>query len=93
MAKVGADDLDKSTTLESNKSLWLMQLHRARGNFARCIECCDAGIRLAAEIGSLPVMYPTEKAYALLYLGRYDAAWASLQREIADEAHPGSGAW
>src|SRR5262249_7014861 len=39
---------------------WLMQLHRHRGNFARCIECCDAGIRLATEIGSLPVMYPTE---------------------------------
>jgi tetratricopeptide (TPR) repeat protein len=66
----------------------LMQLHRQRGNFARCIECCDAGIRLAAEIGSLPVMYPTEKAFALLYLGRYDAAWAALQHEIADEAHP-----
>jgi len=66
----------------------LMQLHRARGNFARCIECCDAGIRLAADIGALPVMYPTEKAYALLYLGHYDEAWASLQREIADEAHP-----
>ncbi|HEV2054457.1 MAG TPA: adenylate/guanylate cyclase domain-containing protein [Methylomirabilota bacterium] len=65
----------------------LMQLHRSRGNFARCIECCDAGIRLAADIGALPVMYPTEKAYALLYLGRYDEAWASLQREIADEAH------
>jgi tetratricopeptide (TPR) repeat protein len=67
---------------------WLMQLHHARGNFARCVECCDAGIRLAAEIGSLPVMYPTQKAFALLYLGRYDAAWAALQREIADEAHP-----
>jgi class 3 adenylate cyclase/tetratricopeptide (TPR) repeat protein len=65
----------------------LMQLHRARGNFARCIECCDAGIRLAAEIGALPVMYPTEKALALLDLGRYDEAWASLQQEIADEAH------
>jgi len=65
----------------------LMQLHRFRGNFARCIECCDAGIRLAAEIGALPVMYPTEKAHALLYLGRYDEAWASLQQEIADEAH------
>ena len=67
---------------------YLMQLHHQRGNFARCIECCDAGIRLAAEIGSLPVMYPTEKAFAFLYLGRYDAAWASLQHEIADEAHP-----
>jgi tetratricopeptide (TPR) repeat protein len=65
-----------------------MQLHHQRGNFARCLECCDAGIRLAAEIGSLPVMYPTEKAFALVYLGRYDAAWAALQGEIADEAHP-----
>src|SRR5215831_4789010 len=57
-------------------------------NFARCVECCDAGIRLAAEIGTLPVMYPTEKAFALVYLGCYDAAWAALQGEIADEAHP-----
>jgi tetratricopeptide (TPR) repeat protein len=65
-----------------------MHLHRQRGNFVRCIECCDAGIRLAAEIGALPVMYPTEKAFALVYLGRYDAAWAALQGEIADEAHP-----
>src|SRR5262249_50488445 len=67
---------------------YLMQHHHQRGNFTRCIECCDAGIRLAAEIGSLPVMYPTEKAFACLYLGRYDAAWAALQHEIADEAHP-----
>jgi class 3 adenylate cyclase/tetratricopeptide (TPR) repeat protein len=65
----------------------LMLLHRFRGNFARCIECCDAGIRLAAEIGALPVMYPTEKAYALIYLGRYDEAWASLEAEVADETH------
>ena len=71
---------------------YLMQHHRQRGNFARCVECCDAGIRLAAEIGALPVMYPTEKAFALVYLGRYDAAWAALQGEIADEAHP-VGAW
>ncbi len=67
---------------------YLMQHHHQGGNFARCLECCDAGIRLAVEIGSLPVMYPTEQAFALLYLGRYDAAWASLQVEIADEAHP-----
>jgi tetratricopeptide (TPR) repeat protein len=67
---------------------YLMQLHHQRGNFARCIEYCDAGIRLATEIGSLPVMYSTEKAFALVYLGRYDAAWAALQGEIADEAHP-----
>jgi tetratricopeptide (TPR) repeat protein len=32
-------------------------------------------------------MYPTEKALALLDLGRYDEAWASLQQEIADETH------
>jgi class 3 adenylate cyclase/tetratricopeptide (TPR) repeat protein len=69
----------------------LMQVHRSRGNFARCIECCDAGIRLAAEIGALPVMYPTEKASALLYLGRYDEAWASLQEEIVDEVHQFAG--
>jgi hypothetical protein len=65
-----------------------MHIHQQRGNFARCLECCDAGIRLAAEIGALPVMYPTVKAFALVHLGRYDAAWAALQGEIADEAHP-----
>jgi tetratricopeptide (TPR) repeat protein len=40
---------------------------------------------LATKLGMSPVMYPTIKALALLDLGRYDAAWESLQQEIADE--------
>jgi hypothetical protein len=32
-------------------------------------------------------MYPTQKAHALIALGRYGEAWVSLQEEIADEAH------
>jgi len=67
---------------------WLMWIHLERGNSQRCIECCNAGIQLAEEVGAPPVMYPTLKALALLNLGRYDAAWESLQREVADEAHP-----
>ena len=65
----------------------LMFTHLSRGNFERCIECCDAGIKLAEELGSPPVQYPTIKAQALLNLGRYDAAWESLDQEVADEEH------
>lgn len=67
---------------------YLMWLHLYRGCFEQCIECCDEGIRLAAEVGALPVQYSTIKALALLRLGRFGAAWASLQQEVADEAHP-----
>lgn len=65
----------------------LMWTHLQRGNFGRCVECCDAGIRLAAEVGVPPVQYPTLKGLALLGLGRYDAARECLGREVADEAH------
>ena len=65
----------------------LMWTHLWRGSFARCVECCDAGIRLAAELGAPPVMYPTIKALALLNLGAYGVAWASLQEEVTDEEH------
>ena len=57
------------------------------GDFERGVAVCDAGIELAATIGVLPVMYHTLRAYSLLGLGQYGAAWASLQREIADEEH------
>jgi class 3 adenylate cyclase/tetratricopeptide (TPR) repeat protein len=62
--------------------------HLFAGNFNRCIECCDISIDLAAKLGAPPVMYATIKALALLKLGRYSAAWASLQQEIADQDHP-----
>jgi tetratricopeptide (TPR) repeat protein len=66
----------------------LMWLHYLLGNFKRAVACCDLGIALANRIGVLPVMYPTLKTCALLMLGRYGEAWASLQQEIADEDHP-----
>jgi tetratricopeptide (TPR) repeat protein len=65
----------------------LMWTHLSRGNLSRCVECCDAGIHLAAELGAPPVMYPTLKALALIQLGRYDAAWESLQDEVASATH------
>jgi DNA-binding SARP family transcriptional activator len=58
------------------------------GKFERCVECCDASISLAAKLDVPPVMHATIKALALLGLGRYDAAWAALQEEIADQEHP-----
>ena len=38
-------------------------------------------------------MHATIKALAFLGLGRYDAAWAALQEEIADQEHPFGGAF
>ena len=57
-------------------------------DFGRAVETCDAGIRLASEIGVPPVQYPTLKALALLELGRYGDSWTSLQQEVADREHP-----
>jgi hypothetical protein len=51
------------------------------------VEVCDAGIALAHQLGSPPVQYPSIKALALVDLGRFDEAWASLQEEVADEDH------
>ena len=62
-------------------------VHDGCGHFEKGIEVCDAGIRLAGETGVPPVQFPTWKAFRLLHLGRYDAAWESLQREVADEVH------
>jgi class 3 adenylate cyclase len=82
--------------LEARRDLFLLNRFYFRlmwtylwwGDFRRCVECCDAGIKLAPEIGVPPVQYPTLKAFALLDLGRWSEAWASLQREIADDEHP-----
>lgn len=71
----------------------LMWVHYFRGNYARCIVCCDDGIQIAHAIGAPPVQYPTIKALALLWLGRYADAWRSLQEEVADEAHQLGGAF
>ncbi len=66
----------------------LIWRHLFSGNFVRCVECCEASIKLAAKLSVPPVIYSTNKALALLGLGRYDAAWESLQEEIADEGYP-----
>jgi tetratricopeptide (TPR) repeat protein len=66
----------------------LLWRHLFAGNLVRCVECCDASIKLAAKLGTPPVMYSTIKALALLGLGRYNAAWESLQEEIAGEEYP-----
>lgn len=56
--------------------------------YVRAVEICDAGIRIAGQIGVPPVQYPTLKAIAQIRLGRYGDAWASLQREVTDADHP-----
>jgi class 3 adenylate cyclase/tetratricopeptide (TPR) repeat protein len=63
------------------------------GQFDKCVESCDASIKAAAELDVPPVMHATIKALAFLGLGRYDAAWAALQEEIADQEHPFGGAF
>ena len=65
----------------------LANIHYCWGNLERCIECCDAGVRLAADLGMVPVLCHSTKAHALLDLGRYDAAWESLEEEIIDDEH------
>jgi class 3 adenylate cyclase/tetratricopeptide (TPR) repeat protein len=66
----------------------LMWAHWSWGNLEHAVEACDAGIRLAAEIGVPPVQYPSLKALALMGLGRYGEAWEALQQEVAGEGHP-----
>jgi class 3 adenylate cyclase/tetratricopeptide (TPR) repeat protein len=82
-------DLEARHDLRRQKEVYwrLMIGHGFQGNYRRVVECCDASVRLAGEIGVPPVMYPSNKAMALLCLGRYGEAWRSLQEEVADEAH------
>jgi tetratricopeptide (TPR) repeat protein len=56
------------------------------GEFVKSVEVCDAGIKLADELGARPVQYFTIKALALLNLGRYGEAWDALQREVTEES-------
>ncbi len=84
------DDFLASGDISGLKEFYffLMWFHLRHGNFGRCIECCDTGTELAAQIGSAPVQYATLKALALLSLGRFGDAWSALQQEVADEKHP-----
>jgi tetratricopeptide (TPR) repeat protein len=66
----------------------LLMFGVSSGELRRAVECADAAMALAARLGVPPVQYPTFKAFALLQLGRYDAAAEALAGEVADEAHP-----
>lgn len=66
----------------------MMWFYLDGADFRRAVEACDAGIRLASEIGVPPVQYPTLKALALLELGEYRGAWESLHHEVTDRDHP-----
>jgi tetratricopeptide (TPR) repeat protein len=57
------------------------------GDLEETVELCDRGIAVAARIGVPPVQYPTIKGIALARLGRIDQSLASLDNEVADEAH------
>jgi class 3 adenylate cyclase/tetratricopeptide (TPR) repeat protein len=67
---------------------WLMWQHYTRAEFEACVAACDKGIELAEQLGSPPVQYPSIRGLALTDLGRFDDAWESFQREVADEEHP-----
>ncbi|MCZ6890321.1 MAG: AAA family ATPase [Gammaproteobacteria bacterium] len=66
---------------------WMMWTRLVRCEFGKCVETCDAGIKTAASIGVPPVQYPTIKSFALSELGRFDAAFASLDEEVSDAEH------
>jgi len=67
---------------------WLMWHYLGRAQLDRCVETCDLGIDLAAQLGSAPVQYGTIKALALIELGRYDLVDAALAEEVTDDGHP-----
>ena len=66
----------------------LMWVYLDWAEFERAVEVCDAGIRVAHEIGVPPVQYSTLKALAFLALGEFGRAWDSLQEEVTDPDHP-----
>ena len=81
--------LEKRNDLPRLKEAYfrLLWRHLFAGNFTRCIECCEASIKLCVMLGAPPVIYSTIKALALSKLGRYDEAWESIQQELAEEAY------
>jgi class 3 adenylate cyclase len=56
--------------------------------FADCVASCERATTLAARLGIPPVQYGTLKSFALLELGLFDDAWAALEEEVVDDAHP-----
>jgi hypothetical protein len=53
-----------------------------------CVHAAIAATALAARLGIPPVQYGTIKSFALVDLGRFDAAWQALEQEVADDDHP-----
>lgn len=66
-------------------SMWAYW-HSAR--FQPCVDCAARATTLAARLGIPPVQYGTIASFALIDLGRFDAAWAALETEVADDDHP-----
>jgi tetratricopeptide (TPR) repeat protein len=68
--------------------LWGLTYHSISiGDFRKAIELANTNIRISSEISSPPVMYPTQRGYALIRLGEYKSAWESFQQEVADPSH------
>ncbi len=80
---------DRNDLVSLNEhAFYSMWTYLRRLRLQECVDCCDEGFRLARRIGAEPVQYGTIKALALIELGRFGDAWAALESEIADEAHP-----
>jgi tetratricopeptide (TPR) repeat protein len=60
---------------------------RNAGHLERSVEICDRAIELAEQLGVPPVQYPTLKSYALIALGKYEEAWASIEQEVVGEGY------
>jgi class 3 adenylate cyclase len=58
------------------------------GRFTDCVACSERATALATRLGIPPVQYGTIKSFALIELGRFDAAWQALDEEVTDAEHP-----
>ncbi|HYW87236.1 MAG TPA: hypothetical protein VFB50_05675, partial [Chloroflexota bacterium] len=84
LAELEAGDLPRL-----NSALFMVLAMRILwGDFAEGIAYADRATQVAAQLGIPPVQYPTFKAICLFGSGRFAEAWASLQREVADDEHP-----
>jgi hypothetical protein len=66
-------------------SMWT---HWRTARFVDCVACSERATALATRFGIPPVQYGTIRSFALVDLGRFDAAWQSLEQEVADDEHP-----
>lgn len=91
------DDIERiATALERRGDLIALNEHLfdsmwtywGAAQFADCVTCCERATALASRLGIPPVQYGTIKSFALVDLGRFDAAWQALEEEVADDEHP-----